>query len=108
MMKSKYLNRRTMLRGMLGGIGAAIALPTLEAMVNSNGEAYADGTPFPVRFMTFFFGNGFILSKFVPQGEGSGYLLSEQLMPLQDVKNYVSVMTGFDNRCETTITHHEG
>lgn len=107
-MKSKYLNRRTMLRGMLGGIGAAIALPTLEAMVNSNGEAYADGTPFPVRFMTFFFGNGFILSKFVPQGEGSGYLLSEQLMPLKDVKNYVSVMTGFDNRCETTITHHEG
>jgi hypothetical protein len=108
MMKSKYLNRRTMLKGILGGVGAAIALPTLEAMVNSHGEAYADGSNFPQRFMTFFFGNGFILSKFVPTTEGPGYELSEQLMPLKNVKEYVSVLTGFDNRCETTITHHEG
>ena len=107
-MKSKYLNRRTLLKGMLGGVGVAVALPTLEAMLNSHGEALADGSKIPLRFMTYFFGNGFILSKFVPATTGVNYELTEQLMPLKNVKDYVSVMTGFDNRCEKIITHHEG
>lgn len=107
-MGSKYLNRRTMLRGMLAGVGAAIALPTLEAMLNTHGEALADGTPIPKRFMTWFFGNGVILKRFVPKGEGATYELSEQLDPLKNVKDYVSVLTGLDNRCEHQVTHHEG
>jgi hypothetical protein len=107
-MGSKYLNRRMMLRGMLAGVGAAIALPTLEAMLNSNGEAFADGTAIPKRFMTWFFGNGVILKRFVPTGEGASYVLSEQLEPLKNVKDYVSVLTGFNNRCEHQVTHHEG
>jgi hypothetical protein len=107
-MKSKFLSRRTLLKGMLAGASVAVGLPTLEAMLNSHGEAFADGSKIPLRFMTFFFGNGFILSKFVPTTEGPGYELTEQLAPLKNVKEYVSVMTGFDNRCETQITHHEG
>ena len=43
------MNRRTMLRGILGGAGAAIALPTLEAMLDTHGAAYADGTGLPRR-----------------------------------------------------------
>jgi hypothetical protein len=107
-MKSKYLNRRTLLKGMLGGVGVALALPTLEAMLNSHGEALADGSKIPLRFMTYFFGNGFILSKFVPSTTGVGWELTEQLAPLKNVKEYCSVMTNFDNRCEQIITHHEG
>src|SRR5512134_958810 len=107
-MKSKYLNRRTLLKGMLGGVGVAVALPTLEAMLNSNGDALAEGGKIPLRFMTYFFGNGFILSKFNPQTEGANWELTEQLAPLANVKEYVSVMTGFDNKCEKLITHHEG
>lgn len=107
-MGTKYLNRRTMLRGMLAGVGVAVALPTLEAMLNTNGDAFANGSGIPQRFMTWFFGNGVILPKFVPAAEGANYPLSEQLMPLANVKDYVSVLTGFDNKCEKLITHHEG
>jgi hypothetical protein len=107
-MKSKFLSRRAILKGMLGGAAVAVGLPTLEAMLNSHGEAFADGSQFPLRFMTYFFGNGFVLSKFVPAVGGAGYELTPELAPLANVKEHVSVMTGFDNRCEQVITHHEG
>ena len=53
------LSRRRLLRG----VGAAIAVPTLEAMLNGSGLAFADGTPPPRRFVTWFFGNGVRLDE---------------------------------------------
>ena len=44
------MNRRMFLRG-LGGV--AIALPTLEIMLDSHGEALADGKPIPKRLIAF-------------------------------------------------------
>ena len=48
---------------MLRGIGAGIALPMLDAMLDDrgllHGTAYAAPTPPPVRLVTFFFPNGF-------------------------------------------------
>lgn len=107
---SKPLHRRTLLRGVLGGFGAALALPLLDAMLDSHGEALADGDPLPVRFISFFFGNGVNLSKFVPPIEGADYPLTSALAPLGAVKPYVSVLTGFNNHCNPSnkITHHEG
>jgi hypothetical protein len=104
------LPRRTLIRGAIGGIGATVALPLLEAMLDEHGEALADGEPLPQRFMTFFFGNGVKLSQFVPAGQGKGYPLSPELAPLAKVKDYVSVLTGFNNHCiaSNKITHHEG
>lgn len=103
------LPRRTVLRGAAGGVGAALALPLLEAMVDENGEALADGAPLPVRFLTWFFGNGVRLDKFVPAAAyPNPWALSEELQPLAPVKDYVSVLTGFNNRTMYNITHHEG
>jgi hypothetical protein len=103
------LNRRAALRGILaGGAATVVGLPMLEAMLNSHGTALADGNPIPQRFVTYFFGNGFILDRFVPAATGPNYPLSEQLAPLAPVQEYCNVLTGFDNRCEETITHHEG
>lgn len=103
------LNRRAALRGILaGGAATVVGLPMLEAMLNSHGTALADGNPIPQRFVTYFFGNGFILPRFVPATTGANYPLSEQLMPLAPVQEYCNVITGMDNRCEETITHHEG
>ena len=39
------LNRRTVLRGMLGGTAITVGLPLLDCFLNSNGEAMADGAP---------------------------------------------------------------
>lgn len=103
------LSRRTVLRGLLaGGASVTVGLPMLEAMLNGNGTALAGGAPIPQRFVTYFFGNGFVLPKFVPATTGPNWELTEQLAPLGPVKDYCNVLTGFNNKCEMTITHHEG
>ena len=42
-MRSLRLSRRTVLRGLLGGAAVGVGLPLLEAMLNANGTALADG-----------------------------------------------------------------
>ena len=112
-MKPTFINRRTLLRGLVGGAIASVGLPSLEAMLNSNGTAFANGPPIPVRFLTWFFGNGVVLNRWVPGGirtpvTGANYPLSPELAPLVNVQEYVSVASGFHNKCAQQITHHEG
>jgi hypothetical protein len=119
-MKRFTLSRRTMLRGMVGGGAVALALPPLEAMLNAHGSAYADGSPLPRRFVTWFFGNGVALVdpfdgnnnglRWTPSGEGAGYTLSPQLAALQGVKEYVSVISNLELRAKHPAVrgHHTG
>ena len=98
------LSRRHLLRG----AGAALALPTLEAMLDGSGLAFADGTPVPRRFITWFFGNGVIRSKWKPAQVGTTYTPSEQLVPLTAVRDYVSVISGFNVKTPNLRGHHCG
>jgi hypothetical protein len=107
-MPRRPLARRTFLRGIVGATTAVVGLPLLEAMLNRHGTALADEAPLPTRFMTWFFGNGVLLPRFEPTATGPGFPLSEELEPLADVREYVTVLTGLQNRCEEQITHHEG
>ena len=96
-MSRAVLPRRTVLRGMLaGGIAVSLPLPRMIGMLNGNGTAYAGGAPLPTRYGTWFFGNGIIPPQWVPTatGQGSAWTLSPLLMPLQNVKPYLSVVTG--------------
>lgn len=115
----KPLHRRTMLRGMLGGTAVALALPPLEAMLNGNGDAYAGGEPLPRRFVTWFFGNGVAMVdtnnfnaglRFAPSTQGPDYELTPQLEPLANVKQYCSVLSGFDvyAAAQHRRGHHDG
>ena len=108
-MAKLVLNRRTMLRGMLAGSAVALGLPTLEAMLGSHGTAFADGSPLPRRLVTWFFGNGVRLDRWVPKVQGAGYELTEELAPLAKVKDYCSVLTGFNNKAGYGRRgHHDG
>ena len=107
-MKKTTLSRRTILRGMMGGAATFVALPLLEAMMNDNGDALAGGQPLPKRFMTFFFGNGVRLARFEPPTTGANYTLSEELQPLAAFQDYMTVITGMQNKSSQLITHHEG
>lgn len=104
------LDRRALLRGM----GATLALPLFEAMLDSHGVALADGTPLPVRLGVFWFGNGVNLTRWVPGATGENYPLSEQLAPLRDaaagidVKDYVSVVSGYALKTPDYRGHHNG
>ncbi|MEX1367390.1 MAG: DUF1552 domain-containing protein [Nannocystaceae bacterium] len=102
------LSRRHVLRGLAGGAAVTVALPPLEAMMNDTGTAYANGEDLPLRFISFFWGNGIINSRFEPTVTGPDWELTEQLAPFGPIKDYVSVLTGIMNRCANQITHHEG
>ncbi|PRP89885.1 hypothetical protein ENSA5_69910 [Enhygromyxa salina] len=104
----KHLKRRTFLRGALGGGIASIALPPLDAMMNLEQTAFADGSSQPRRYVSWFRGNGFILDRFEPIGAGADWQLNDHMTPLAGVKDYLNVVTGLTNRCKETITHHEG
>jgi hypothetical protein len=104
------LSRRTLLRG----AGAAIALPTLGAMLNSHGTAFANGMPLPKRFVVWFFGNGVLRTNWTPTTTGSNWALTDELSPLTDasrnldVKPYVSVVSGYDVMTPNLRGHHNG
>jgi len=118
-MKRFTLSRRTMLRGAVGGAGVALALPLLEAMLNSNGTALAEGLPLPRRLVTWFFGNGVALvdpanagagNRWAPAEQGPAYPLTPQLAPLAPVAEYCSLLTGFDIKAAAAHRrgHHDG
>jgi hypothetical protein len=102
------LNRRTMLRGALGGAAVAIGLPPLLAMFNSNGTAHADSTPIPKRLGIFFWGNGVKLDRWTPANTGAGWTPSLELAPLTDLKDYVSVVSGMEIKSGNPRGHHAG
>jgi hypothetical protein len=104
----RSLPRRTFLRGVLvGGATVAVPLPRLSCMLNGNGTAWADGQALPVRFGTWFFGNGIIPPRWVPSttGTGANWALSEELAPLQAVKTYLNVLTGFSIKVPNNAPH---
>lgn len=111
-MKKGIISRRTMLRGMVAGVGATLALPPLEAMFDGNGTAYADGTPIPLRYGTFFWGNGVRPDRWIPLREGAEWWRdpSEELAPIAAstlVRDQVSVLTNFECKQGGTA-HHTG
>jgi hypothetical protein len=76
-------------------------------MLNDNGTAYAGGAALPVRFGTWFFGNGIIPNRWVPAttGSASAWTLSEQLSPLSEVKPWLSVLSGFSIKVPNNAPH---
>jgi hypothetical protein len=103
----KPIRRRCVLRGLAQGAGVSVALPVLEAMLDSHGRALADGTPLPKRFGVFFWGNGVRLAGYLPSATGA-YKLSDALKPLEKVKDYVSVASGFNIKTGNERGHHAG
>lgn len=89
----KYLSRRTLLKGALGGGVVSLALPPLEAMMGTHG-ALADGTEEGPIFGVFFWANGTPWhaghgamqevgsDEWTPAEVGPGYSPSPLLQPL--------------------------
>src|SRR5579862_495140 len=102
------LSRRTLLRGAACGVGAAVGLPLLEAMLNRHGDALAGGQPLPKRFGEFYWGNGVIIDAWIPTETGAGWQLSPLLMPFTNVKDYLSIVTGTVVYLPYQVTGHMG
>jgi len=93
-------NRRSMLRGLLGGTAICVGVPALDVFLDGNGKAWADGAKLPVRFGTYFWGLGLTDtpsggSRWVPKKIGAGYEVTPELISLANLRDKVSVFSGF-------------
>src|SRR5207245_885060 len=84
----------TGLRTVLRGMGAALALPFLDAMLPaSTRRAMAAAKP-AARFQTFYVPNGMAMEYWLPKGTGSAFELSPILEPLAEYRNQMLVLSG--------------
>jgi hypothetical protein len=86
---SKIVSRRTVLRG----LGTAIALPWLDAMLPFNAFG-ARSEKFPLRMAFAFVPNGKNMAEWTPTAEGAEFELPPTLAPLASVKSHLLVLTG--------------
>ena len=109
-MRMRTLDRRTVLRGVLAtGAAVAIPLPLLHGMLNTNGTALAQtGASVLPLYVTWFFGNGTLPGLWKPASTGSGSAcsLSSELQPLAELKSYLTVLSGLENKLVTAGVEH--
>jgi len=86
----RALPRRTILRG----LGAALSMPLLDAMVPAlSAQARAAAAP-RHRFQTFYVPNGMAMEYWTPKGEGAAFELSPILEPLAPYRDRLLVLSG--------------
>ncbi len=83
------LDRRTFLRG----VGAALALPWLDAMTPAFAMGRGPEGP-PARAAFVFLPNGMHLPDWTPTAEGADFALPKTLEPLANQRRYVRVLSG--------------
>ncbi|MEX2566341.1 MAG: DUF1552 domain-containing protein [Cyclobacteriaceae bacterium] len=94
-MKKKWqISRRKMLKGM----GAAIALPFMEAMASPLTLHSVSNDGFPVRSAFMFMPNGVHPGRWTPEGLGKNFQLSPTLEPLIHLKDDILVLGQLMNR----------
>jgi hypothetical protein len=90
----KHLPRRTFLRG----VGTAMALPLLDAMIPAR-TALAQTAANPTPHLGFiYFPHGAIMGQWTPKTEGSNFELSPILKPLAPFQKQLTVVSGLANR----------
>jgi hypothetical protein len=98
----KHLSRRTVLRG----IGAAVALPLLDAMIPARtalAKTVAQAAP---RLGFIYFPHGAIMEKWTPATEGTDFALSPILEPLKPFRKQLTVISNLGNRpAESQAVH---
>ncbi|MEP7313555.1 MAG: DUF1552 domain-containing protein [Pseudomonadota bacterium] len=90
----KHLSRRTVLRG----LGTAISLPLLDAMIPAS-TAWAATAAKPEPRMGFiYFPHGAIMSNWSPKETGSDYTMSPILKPLEPYRSKMTIVSGLRNK----------
>ena len=94
----KYLRRRKFLRG----LGTAVALPWLDAMVPAF-AAPADRKT-PVRLIFGYVPNGMMMKDWTPTGVGKNFEITRILKPLEPFREDLLVLTGLHPVSYTHLT----
>ena len=92
-------DRRSLMRGLVGGAAVSVGIPALDLFLDGHGRAWANGAKLPTRFGTYFWGLGLTHTpagtRWVPTRTGAGWDMTPELESLKGVKEKVSVFSGF-------------
>jgi hypothetical protein len=90
----KHLSRRTVLRG----AGVAMGLPLLEAMIPAGTALAATAANIKPRLAWVYFPHGAVQKFWTPEGSGKDFKFSRILQPLEEMRDYVTVVSGMRNK----------
>lgn len=113
-MSRSRIHRRTLLKGLLGGSVVTVGLPALEYFydppisVLASSRARADCAAFPKRFGVWFWGNGVLPPRWTPTGSGADYMISDQLRPLEPMRDKITIISGTRLLTANTVPHGSG
>jgi hypothetical protein len=95
-------NRRTFLRGTIGGGLVAVGLPLFDCFLNESGTALASGAPIPVRFGTWFWGLGHTPGRGISMEDAPNIHFLEETQPLvphlEDINYFSTFNTPLDGK----------
>ena len=102
-LSQKHISWRTILKG----VGAAIALPLLDAM-SPAAQAWAKTAAgsAPKRFAFVGFPHGAIMDRWSPKEVGTGYEMSTILQPLEALRPHLTIVSGLRNKPGETPEPH--
>ena len=102
-LSQKHISRRMILKG----VGAAIALPLLDAM-SPAAQAWAKTAAgsAPKRFAFVGFPHGAIMDRWSPKEVGTGYEMSTILQPLEALRPHLTIVSGLRNKPGETPEPH--
>src|SRR5215475_3435339 len=89
----KSISRRTVLKG----LGTAVALPFLDAMMPAMTVLGRSAAKPVQRFTSVYLPNGVIPGKWLPATEGAGFEFSPTLKPLEPFRDQLLVISGLDS-----------
>src|SRR4026208_538696 len=86
----KHVSRRTVLKG----VGAAVALPRLDAMVPARTALAQTAAAPTLRFGTIYIPHGAIMDVWMPKKVGTACVLPSILKPLESLRSPFNVVPG--------------
>ncbi|MCC6591284.1 MAG: DUF1552 domain-containing protein [Bryobacterales bacterium] len=92
-LKGKHLDRRTLLRG----LGAAIALPVLDAMSPAMSAPARRAAKAPPRIAVVYVPNGIVMKDWKPASSGTGFEFTRILKPLEPFRRDITLISGLAN-----------
>lgn len=90
----KHISRRTVLRG----IGTAVSLPLLDAMVPAHTALAATAAAPQIRLGLCFIPHGAVMANWTPIGDGADFKLSRTLSSLEPFKDQVVVVSNLAHK----------
>jgi len=106
-MANTKLSRRIMLRGAIAGAAVGIGLPMLDIFRDDRQRARA-ASGYMKYFGIFFWGNGTIPSRYTPTTIGANWEATEQLAPLAQLRDKLTIVSNLAVKTENSVAHESG